>query len=249
MLDRLSEKTGLDGNIIKGIASFAILVIMIALIILFRGRTPKRNVVLREVKPEEIVLLLDRVKDNYTLDIEEEVNGNKKELYYYTDSKVKLYDGSLIGEDGVLVYKNKPYIVYRKEIDNVKDMKLYKYTGNTSFIDNPFYNIELLKNVINYCEMTSLNVVKVNCRVNLTDYLTEYNKMYNKNIEIDYDTKISMDIVHYSDGIGKIIVDYSSINRVLNNNDSSVKYGIKIESINENDFSDIIEYFNKTLNK
>ena len=225
---------------------------MIVFVIFSRGKRKAQKIVLEEVRSEDIVTLLDMLGDNYTLEITEEIDGKSNTLYYYRDDKIELYEGSLLGEDGVMVYGGKSYIIYKEEFDKIKEinkLKLHNYKGDNSFIKDPYYNIELLKKVINYCEMTPVNVVKANCKFNLSNYLDEYNILYNKRVETNYDDKISMDIVHYSDGIGKIIIDYTEINKVINNSESTIKYGIKIETVGENDFSDLLNLFSKTLNK
>ena len=155
----------------------------------------------------------------------------------------------MIGEDAILVYKNKKYVVHGNDIKNIKKAKLYEYKGDTSFMKDPFYDLELLKRVINYCELTSINVVKVNCKFNMSDYIKEYNDLYNKKIETTYDNKISMDIVYYEDNIGKFIIDYTDINKAINKNDNTVKYGVKIVSVGENDFTSLFDFFKKYLTK
>lgn len=252
MLNKLSEKIGISSNLTKALLSGIILVGMLVAIFLMRGKHITKKVVLKEVKNSDIILLLDKLDTNFTLEVNEKINGISNVLYYYKDDKIELYDGTVVGEDGVMVYNGKKFVLYRKEVNNAKkinEVKLHKYKGNDSFINDPFYNLELLKKVINHCEMTPINIVKVNCRFNLSDYIEEYNTLYNKDIKIDYDNKLSMDIIHYTNELGKITIDYTDINKAINNNNSEINYVIAVENIGINDFSDIIKLYGKTLNK
>ena len=98
-----------------------------------------------------------------------------------------------------------------------------------------------------YSENYNINAEKVNCKINLSDYISEYNKIYGKNIEINYDTKVSFDIIYYTDSIGKINIDYTDINKAINNSNDKIFYGIKLVSVDKNDFSTVIDYFKKSL--
>lgn len=247
MLNKILKKYNIENNTLKLIVFGAILLILLVFIILMRGKHVKEEEVLIEVKTDELIALIEKIGNNYSLEIVEEINGNKKELYYDTDSNVELYDGSLIGDDGIMVYKNKKYILYKKDINDIEKAKLHDYKGDDSFVNDPYYNINLIKNIINYCELTQINKVKVNCKINLSDYISEYNKIYGKNIEINYDTKVSFDIIYYTDSIGKINIDYTDINKAINNSNDKIFYGIKLVSVDKNDFSTVIDYFKKSL--
>ena len=97
--------------------------------------------------------------------------------------------------------------------------------------------------------MTPINVVKVNCKFNLSDYINEYNTLYNENILLDSDEKLEMNIVYYSTGIGKINIDYTKINKIINQNDNSINYSIKLVNTDENDFTEIHNFFKKSIGK
>lgn len=248
MINKISEKYNIKSDSLKLIIFGGILLLLLIFTLTMKGRHVNQKEKIVEVTVEELSLLMDKIGDNYSLQITEKINNETKELFFDTDSKAKLYDGSLIGEDGILVYNNKNYILYAKDIEDIGSAKLHSYKGDTSFINDPFYNINLIKNMLKYCELSQKNVVRVNCEVKLSDYLNEYNVLYNKNVSTNYDTKMIFDIVYYkNDSIGKIFVDYTDANKVINNNDDNVYYEIVLVSTNENDFSDIISFFKKSL--
>ncbi len=248
MINKISKKYNINGNILKLIIFGGILLLMLIFALALKGKHVKQKEKIVEATVEELSSLMSKIGDNYSLHITEKINNVSKELFFDTDGVSKLYDGSLLGEDGILVYNNKNYILYAKDIKNIGTAKLHSYKGDTRFINDPFYNIDLIKKMINYCELSQKNIVRVNCEVKLSDYLIEYNKMYNKNISANYDTKMIFDIVYYkNDSIGKIFVDYTDANRVINNTDDSVNYEIVLVSTDNNDFSDIISFFKKSL--
>ena len=117
------------------------------------------------------------------------------------------------------------------------------------FVNNPYYDINFIKKLIPYCDSTFVNTVKLSCKIKLSDYLNEYNEYYKKSITSDEDETIEIIIVHYGERLGKIIVDYSNINKIVNGEYLNIHYGIKMSNINNVDFSEIYDYFKKDLNK
>ena len=67
MLNKLSDKVGMNTNILKLIVFSSILIILLVLALLMKGKSTKKEVKLPEVKNETIVELMDKIKDNYSL--------------------------------------------------------------------------------------------------------------------------------------------------------------------------------------
>ena len=223
---------------------FLIIGIFIIIILLTFGVRTKNNRLKRKVMPnkENIVALFNNINDNYTLEIEENINEDINNIVYSRDKNIILFEGKL-SADGYLAYNEKLF-----ELDSKKE-KITRSKLSVDKIENSFYDIELLKSIVNYCEIGYVTNVKALCKINYSDYLNEYNKRYNANIENNIDNKMDIYIVHYADRIGKVIVDYTGINKIINKNDDSVKYGIKINDIDKNDYSEYLNYFSKELNK
>lgn len=237
MIKKISEKYNISEMLVKGILIVLILIFMI-LFIIFSGNGSRKNNKKYPLTHEDLNKLLDMIGDNYTLDIDETINGKMNNIIYSRDSKLELYESN---NKAYMYYKNKLYEINQ---DNYK----IKNVDNLSFVDNPFYNINLLKNVFKHCKLEYVNNVKSICNIKSNDYLNEYNLMYNTTFSGNDDI-IKFNLVYYNTGIGKINVDYSNINRIINNNYDSVKYGIRIDDLNKNNFDDFINYYKDTLNK
>ncbi len=220
---------------------FGLFFLIIIFIILLSPAKYNNKEIKNDVSLDEIVNLFNKINNNYSLTIEENINGELKILEYSNDSKVILYEGSKVNDNGYLLYNGKLYMA------NLKNNKLTKEKSMPNFVNDRLYDLNLLKKVIPHCELEYVNEVKANCKMNLSSYINEYNNLYNENISILEDEKINFEIIHYSNRIGKINVDYTTINKLINNNEDNVFYGIKIYNIDSNDFSDILEYYKDTL--
>ena len=77
MLNKILKKYNIENNTLKLIVFGAILLILFVFIILMRGKHVKEKEVLIEVKTDELIALIDKIGNNYSLEIVEEINGNK----------------------------------------------------------------------------------------------------------------------------------------------------------------------------
>ena len=222
---------------------YIILILLILIFAIFASPVKFNKKVYHTVNKDKIVELFNKINDNYSLTIEENINGELKKLEYSRDSKVILYEGDLIDKDGYLLYENRLYSL------NSKTEKLTKEKNIPSFINDRLYDLNLIKKIIPYCEFEYVNEVKANCKINLSSYINEYNNLYNENIEVLEDEKLNFEIIHYSNRIGKINVDYKSINKLINNNDNDVFYGIKIYNIDSNNHDIILEHYKEVIAK
>ncbi len=237
MLNKVSEKIGIKENILKGILIVLILSLMLVFII-FSSNKKGYKIPKKDITKEELIALFDKVNNNYTLEIEKSINNKMTNIEYSTDANVVLYE---IDSKGYLEYQDNYYEV---DADTVKLTKIDKEKIN----DN-YYDIRLIKNIIKYCHLEYVNNAKSICSITYSDYINEYNLLFNTNIELTYDNIMKFEIVHYPNRIVKVLVDYSGINKIINYDDKIIHYGIKISNVDENDFSKIIDYFKDELNK
>ena len=207
--------------------------------IVFTGKYKKEKEVIIKIPSDEVIKVFDNINDNYSLTIEEYVNDELNKIVYYNDSKIELYE-----------YKNKGYIYYKDKLFELnEDKKTIKKVKKQDFINNPYYDINYIKKLIPYCDSTYVNTVKLSCKIKLSDYLKEYNEYYNKSITSEEDEIIEIFIVHYAERLGKILIDYSNINKIIKGEYLNTHYGIKISNINSNDFSEVLDHYKKDLNK
>jgi len=169
------------------------------------------------------------------------INGITNKFEYSTDSVITLYESNLSNDKGYLIYNNKLYSI------DFDSKKLEKTSDNPDFINDKYYDIKLIKRLVNYCDFEYINVVKTICKINTSDYINEYNQMYNLNIETIVNNKMEIQIVHYTDRIGKVIIDYTNLNKILNNSDDEIVYGIKISDTDSNDFNLLLESYRDVL--
>lgn len=237
MLDKINKELGLN---IKKSTFFYIVVLLFAIffvVITNVFSTSERKTNSGDTPVEHIIKLFNDINDNYTLDIDVTIDEEKYNLEYSCDSNFKLYEGNALDKDGYLIYNDK---VYEMSLNN---QKLEKSDKEPSYFNNVYFDMNFLKKIINYCDFEYINPVKSTCKVKVSDYLKELNEYENKEFETNYDALINFDIVYYSDVLGKINVDYSKINSIITSSDNYLHYGIRIESINKNDYSNLLEYY------
>ena len=239
MLKKKENKKDNDNTVMKLLVIILIFFLLIVAIISMKKFRGINNKILPN--KENMAELFNNIKDNYTLEIEKKINDNTKNIVYSRDKNLILFEGDYEAK-GYLVYKSK---VYELNSNN----KIIKSKLSLNKIEDSYYDIDLIKKLFNYCDVEYVNNVKALCKIKYSDYLNEYNTKYKTKIEIDVDNSIEFYIVHYSDRIGKIIVDYSGINKIINNTEDSVNYGILIKDIDNNDFSDYLNYYKKELSK
>ena len=236
MIKKLSEKYKISETAVKGILYSLIFIVMLLFIFLINN-SKSMKLEKKDMTKEEMISLFDKIKSNYSLVVEEEINGKSIKIEYSTDSKLILYEKD---DKGYLIYNN---IIYEADKETTK-IKKTNYV-----IEDKLYNINFIKKIMNYCELEYVNNAKSKCSVKYSDFLNEYNNEYNTNIEINYDNILKFDVVHYSDRIVKVIVDYSQINSLINNSSDTLKYGIKIENIDKNNFDELFNYYKNDISK
>ena len=233
------EEKNLDDKTVKIGIIILFFLFMIGFIFLTGSRKSKKETVI-EVDKEKIINLFSKINDNYTLVINKNINNDINKIIYYKSKDGEMYE---VGNSLYFIYNK---IKYKINVDNGK---IQKVNDKLDFTNDRFSDIDLLKKVFNYCEFEYINDVKVNCKIKYSDYLNEYNKMYNTSLVTDHNNFIDFNIVYYEDSIGKINVDYTNINEIVNFNNDDIVYGIKIENIDSNDFSILFEKYKDVIKK
>ena len=240
MLSKFFESKD-DYKLIKII--LIVLFFFFMLYVIFVGKPASSKKVSYDVSKNKIIELFNLIEDNYTLTIERNIDGNSEIIVYYNDSKNQMFE---VNNNIYLKHNNKLYLV--KQIDS-NNYKITKSNEKLSIINDSFADIDLIKKIVNYCEFEYINPVKVTCKINYTDYLKEFNIKNNSEYSINYDNKMSFDIVYYDDEIGKLIIDYTKISEIIYGTNQNIIYGIKINNINSNNFDLLIEKYKKELKK
>lgn len=233
MLEKINKKLGVK---IKKSTIVYLTIILFGILFIITSKTFSGNglKVTGTVDEKHLNELYDMIGDNYSLRVSETRNDKTTNLEFSRDSRIKLYEGSMLDKEGYLIYNNKVF-----ELNN---NNLSRSDVGVESFDNVYMDMEFLKKVFKHCEYEYINPVKATCSVKISDYINEYNSYRNTELSTDYDNLIKFDIVYYNDILGKINVDYTDINRVISFDADSLQYGIKVVSVNDNNFDELYEY-------
>ena len=175
--------------------------------------------------------------ENYTVIINETTGETKNKHIYYYDGKLKLYETSK-SEYGYLEYNGKMYQM------NADTKELTIYDDKIPFMNNPYYDLELIKDFTNTCEYEFVSSNKAKCNIKLKDYLTYHNSKYGTTY-IGNDNNIVI-YVTYKDKINSIEIDYSVFNKTINLSDEKMLVEINFR-YNTNNFDIIYENYKDIL--
>lgn len=189
----------------------------------------------------EIIDLFNQIGDKYSFNVTRTFGNSIHKWNYYTDSKLEIFDGEFYSNKTYLVYNNKKYVV------NLDNYKINRYNDNIKYINDVYTNKDLIKNIIYYCDLEIINNVKVNCKINLSDYVREYNSMYNKSLTVQNDKEMLFTISYYSTKIDKLVLDYTAFNSLISNSKENLIYEIEYFSTDQEDFDNIYKYYKDYL--
>ena len=191
-----------------------------------------------KVNNEQIKEMFDQeLGENYTVIINETTGETKNKHIYYYDGKLKLYETSK-SEYGYLEYNGKMYQM------NADTKELTIYDDKIPFMNNPYYDLELIKDFTNTCEYEFVSSNKAKCNIKLKDYLTYHNSKYGTTY-IGNDNNIVI-YVTYKDKINSIEIDYSVFNKTINLSDEKMLVEINFR-YNTNNFDIIYENYKDIL--
>ncbi len=238
MLDEEKENTQIKpiAFVIAGIA------LLMIIYIIFGTKTDLSITGENENATINIDALFSTIKDNYTLKIVATNDTGTTMWEFDREKDLKLYDLNMNtdNEKGYAVYNNKTFI-----FDN--EHKLYP-TNDIVTNKDGFINLKLIRDVLKECELEIVSDNSSKCNINTSKYIEKYNEYYNTDYKSD-DSKTEISIVYYSNEIHDINIDYTNINKIINESDSKLNYKMTIININENDYSDIYNYYKEVLNK
>lgn len=216
-----------------------IIVLIVLIFVLATGLNKKIDYKpVNKVNNNQIKELLNKeLGDNYTITIKETTGIKENKHIFYNDGKLKLYESSK-SEYGYLEYNDKLY-----QMDgNTKE--LTRYYEKLSFINNPYYDLELIKEFTNQCEYEFVSTTKAKCDIKLSDYLTYHNKKYGTTY-VGNDNNIVVNIA-YKDKINSIEIDYSEFNKTVNLSEEKLMVSINFR-YNSNNFDIIYENYKDIL--
>lgn len=179
------------------------LVVLVALIFVlstgFEGSLPDN---VYTIDNEEINQLFFDLGDNYVITINETTSDNSYEHIYYYDGRLKLYESDT-SEYGFLEYNDKMYKM------NAETKELTLYEDSVSFLNNSYYDFDLIKKMTELCDYEYLSSNSVSCNVSLDNY----SKLYNEKYGIEYDgvSDFITITITYGEKISYMSIDYGDI--------------------------------------
>ena len=180
----------------------------------------------------KIIELLNKVEDNYSLEVTKKYKDKSEILNYQKADKLQLYSGDNLDHDGFIIYNNQVFYSDSQEEKLHKDDKTY------DFINDNYLDINLYKKVVNYCEFEYVSNTK-----------SAYNDLYDTSFEVTNDSNLTFDTIYSSSRFSGINIDYTKINEIINPTKESVTYNIKINKFDSTLIDTIYEYFKDDLNK
>lgn len=236
MLEKLFKKDSKETN-------FNILILVgIVIAILFLSATSGMDNINNNVETEEVNIkeLLSNITDNYTVKITISNSLESKNFNYSRDSKVEILDEGDYSDKAYLVYNDKKYLI---DVENYKLSKINKI----DILDDPYINYNLIKNVLNICEFEDVNTTNKSCTLKVSTYLNEYNSIYKTDYSSDEDMNIN--VSYYPTKIYSITIDYTNVDKAINNGEDILKYEFVFSDIGKNNYEEMLQYYKKEFNK
>ena len=217
------------------------IVLFMFIYIIFSGRTDLK--IAKDGTPTvlNVESLFSDIKDNYSIKIVETNDDNTTIWGFDREKDLMLYDLNIDTDDekGYIVYNNKVFV-----FDD--EHNIYPSNDDVTSKDS-FINLKLLRDTLKECKFIYISDNSSKCSIDTSKYIDNYNKYYQTDFESD-DSKTDITIVYYSEGIHDINIDYTNINKIINEKDGKLEYKITLSNINENDFSDIYNYYKDKMN-
>ena len=232
MLNDLINKK--DGN--KSIILIVGIVVALAVVCFSNGRGEVDKLIKSDADAN-VTKLLENIKDNYSVAITKDDGLEQYSYNYSTDSNLTVIDEGEYSDKVYLVYNNKKY---NMNVDNHKLTKI----NNIDLLNDNYMNVDFIKKIINHCKFEYVNDNNKKCTLSVKEYIDEYNIFFNKEYSSN-DEEININIIYYSKNIKSIIIDYTNVNKIINNSDDNLKYSFVFSNIDKNDYSEIISYYKK----
>lgn len=249
MLNKIFFKIDADGNK-KRMSDKEILILLVIIIIfvfmaIFIAYSASKNV---NIKANDNTITLserlDLIKNNYSIKIEKNENNKISTVTIKCDEDVCMYSSTLLPYGEIVKYKNKFYTVADK---TVLDASKLIETNNTEIKNNfndLYYNMNLIKSIIEVSNRESIDNSTIKSNVTLERYLKEYNYIYSKTFKTDKEINIPITLTISSTMINSIEIDYKEVDKYFNNSSFDIlTYKIYIDSVNNNDYSSVREFF------
>ena len=230
MLNDLINKK--DGN--KSIILIVGIVVALAVVCFSNGRGEVDKLIKSDADAN-VTKLLENIKDNYSVAITKDDGLEQYSYNYSTDSNLTVIDEGEYSDKVYLVYNNKKY---KMNVDNHKLTKI----NNIDLLNDNYMNVDFIKKIINHCKFEYVNDNNKECTLSVKEYIDEYNNFFNKEYSSN-DEEININIIYYSKNIKSIIIDYTNVNKIINNSEDNLKYSFVFTDIDKNNYSEIISYY------
>lgn len=221
---------------------YLVIFCIFAMFVLFND-TPKRETKAPTYEFDSIMGFdtLDKIENNYSIEINKTADDENINLTYMQEDNITLYEGDYLDRDGYMIYNDKYYYLKDNNIYDIQDISIINK------IDPNYYNIKLVKDILKECSFVHKEKDDFICSLKVNKFFNKYNEIYGTSYNDINDVEFNILVTLNDNKIKKINIDYTKIDNIVNNTSyNSLKYTIRINSVNENDFSAVEEYM---LNK
>ena len=200
----------------------------------FNNKIPNKEI---KIDNNQINEKINNLGENYILNISY-TTGNVVENYiFYKEDKMMFYEKE--GDTSVyLKYNDNMFVI------DGPSKEMSKYDGGVSYINNPYYDYELIQEFTKSCDYKFDSLNNVSCKLPLNTYLSYHNSKYGTNY-VGEDGTIDI-YVTYVNRVNKIKIDYTSFNKYVNQSDEDVIVEIKLK-YNTNNFEVIYDNYKEIL--
>lgn len=186
----------------------------------------------------------EKIDKNYSIEVSKILNGEETKVNIDCTDKVCIYESDLFEHKEIFTYGGKFYTI--SDYNTLDKSNVIETTdeGLNTYFNSVYYDLELITSIIEVSKKLNQNGDLIETNTTLERYLKEYNYKYSAIMKTEDDINIPVNLKISNYIISTIEIDYKEIDKYFNkSNYEEYKYIIKVKSVNDNNFSDIVRFF------
>lgn len=188
---------------------------------------------------KNVIDLLSKIADNYSLVVKKYDNEVESKLIYSKDKDIEIYESKSFTSEGYVKYNNNVYTLTTDKLQKLDKDETKNY------FNSKYYNMEFISNTIKASEKVDDTGAKATYKILLSSMLKEYNYIYETTYKTESDKYIEIIVNYSNEQIKTILIDYTYMDELINKNSNSLSYHISVSDIDNNDYSNFISLIEK----